>query len=392
MLTKEENISRPADTLIENTAENFIGKLSLVANKQIKLWKVLLIIVFMAGFMSAIVWVGSNDQFAPSQAAFLNQAESLTIINGTQDHRTDTWNNSIDRKKSAALVRSDSNTTATVTYSFQGKETKTINKIRILADNGSSYRYKYWVREFSLQVSQDNQEYTSILDHAKKSGGDWEEYSFDAIEAKYIKLIMHTPNDRWTQIAELEVFTTDNQPTLLADNSYYLNHSSQNGQPLIIPPSSWVNNKTAKDLCNQIKSCDLVSKWDMARQTWISYTPGLEFSNFDLEPGRGYAVSVTQDTLIYISGIQTAQDMINMPRTSQAIDQYHFILPDNWIGKKASDLISQIANADSIFYYDVANNGWIGYVQGIPVNNFTLEKGVSYVVQISADTSWNPGS
>jgi len=130
----------------------------------------------------------------------------------------------------------------------------------------------------------------------------------------------------------LSQFFVINQPQPVRANAdattYYLIHAPiSQGQPLVVPPSSWVTGKTAKDLCNYISGCDLVSKWDKASQAWISYTPALAFTDFSLETGRGYAVSVTADTLVNFPGSEDASLVIDMPKTSQAIDQYHFTLP-----------------------------------------------------------------
>src|SRR3989338_3828937 len=63
------NETRPADTLIEESAKKLTKRLSLIANKKIKFWKALLIIVFVAGFATSLAWSISTDTMSKSQAA-----------------------------------------------------------------------------------------------------------------------------------------------------------------------------------------------------------------------------------------------------------------------------------------------------------------------------------
>jgi hypothetical protein len=171
--------------------------------------------------------------------------------------------------------------------------------------------------------------------------------------------------------------------------SYYITKSSS-GHPLIIPPSSWVSGKTAKDLSDHIGTADLISKWNDTANAWESFTPGPDIGNFDLETGVAYAVSVTENTLVTFENLLDSTATIDMPRTSQAIDQYHFTLPSTWIGKNASELVDQIENSELVSYYDTAEAGWISYTPALAHTDFTLSSSVSYAVQISADTLFDP--
>src|SRR3989338_2519120 len=63
------NETRPADTLIEESAKKLTKRLSLIANKKIKFWKALLIIVFVAGFATSLAWTVSTGSGMPGFAA-----------------------------------------------------------------------------------------------------------------------------------------------------------------------------------------------------------------------------------------------------------------------------------------------------------------------------------
>ncbi|MFA4873598.1 MAG: hypothetical protein WC659_06775 [Patescibacteria group bacterium] len=60
---------RKADVIVEESRANLIRRLSLVANKKVKIWKALLIIVFAAGFATSLAWSISTDKISESQAA-----------------------------------------------------------------------------------------------------------------------------------------------------------------------------------------------------------------------------------------------------------------------------------------------------------------------------------
>jgi len=72
---------------------------------------------------------------------------------------------------------------------------------------------------------------------------------------------------------------------------------------LIAPPDKTHNNaivvplgapwRRASELAASIPGCDLVSRWDVGQQTWISYVPELPFTDFDIAPGEFLLVSVS---------------------------------------------------------------------------------------------------
>ncbi len=53
---------------------------------------------------------------------------------------------------------------------------------------------------------------------------------------------------------------------------------------------------TASELATSVGTADLVSKWDASVQVFISYIPGLSFTDFPIHAGQPFLVSVTADT------------------------------------------------------------------------------------------------
>ncbi len=95
-------------------------------------------------------------------------------------------------------------------FGFSGGATRQINKVRLLTDTGVGFSAR-WVKEFRVQVSTTNtspSSFTTVLT-ATKSGGAWQEYSFAAVSAKYVKLIIDQPSSGYRQLGEFEVYSSD---------------------------------------------------------------------------------------------------------------------------------------------------------------------------------------
>ncbi len=50
----------------------------------------------------------------------------------------------------------------------------------------------------------------------------------------------------------------------------------------------------AETLAQSIEHCTKTSKWDVENDTWIDHIPDTEENNFEIEPGLGYAVWVSE--------------------------------------------------------------------------------------------------
>ena len=98
---------RPVDTLVEETHKTLGSRLSLIANRTIKLWKALLIVVFVAGFASALVWALSiapgglstgytaDPKVVIREGALLTQVDTKGAVTDTTEFFYDSTNDMI---------------------------------------------------------------------------------------------------------------------------------------------------------------------------------------------------------------------------------------------------------------------------------------------------------
>jgi len=96
-------------------------------------------------------------------------------------------------------------------FEFVDGSTKVVSEFGLLTDTGVGYSDR-WVRRFSIQVSTtgtDPSNFVTVLDQVSKSGGDWETYTIDPTNARYIKLMIDEPGWGWRQIGEFEVYAVE---------------------------------------------------------------------------------------------------------------------------------------------------------------------------------------
>jgi len=163
-----------------------------------------------AGFAYSMT-SNSNYQGEVVVAGVSYEAKELMLRSFTKTRFGEHWKNSIDGDldgfNGTTLARMIKGVDPYVTYEFKDETIKEINAIRIFVDTGLRKRDRYFLTEFSLEVAGSDGEYYKVFDHTAKVGGYWQTYSFEPIEARYIKLILHQPNDKtWVQIGEFEVY------------------------------------------------------------------------------------------------------------------------------------------------------------------------------------------
>ncbi|MBD3288770.1 PKD domain-containing protein, partial [candidate division KSB1 bacterium] len=135
-------------------------------------------------------------------------AASLQVVTGTDCWHKEGWDKAVDGDTisytSAGVKWKDSYGI----YEFTDQETKTIQKYRILIDCGNGWRW-HWVTEIEVWISTtgiEDDDFT-LLQRRSLTTTDWSEFSFEPVEAKYIKLRPLQPKHTWRQITEFEVYT-----------------------------------------------------------------------------------------------------------------------------------------------------------------------------------------
>jgi len=146
----------------------------------------------------------------------------------------------------------------------------------------------------------------------------------------------------------------------------------------------------ASDLLSAIPNCDTVWSWNVVNQGVGSYSAGMpDFRNFDLELGKAYLVNVTQDGQFTLEGTAPASLQISLSTTATTNLNY-IALPNHRSGlSKALDLLGSIPNSDTVWKWNVQNQGLDSYSTGMPdFRNFDILWGDGFIVNVTSDGTW----
>jgi len=159
----------------------------------------------------------SPFRIAPS-FAFTNKL-NLVLFEHSDHELGEGWDNAIDNDWSDS--KGDWSGTVTAyghpcyaIFGFSNGEVQRINRIRMITDTGvgnSIWITSRWIQNFTVKISTTDRADTSfskvVLNRAYKSGGDWQEYQFEPVHARYVKLIIDKPDFDCRQLGEFEVYS-----------------------------------------------------------------------------------------------------------------------------------------------------------------------------------------
>ena len=143
------------------------------------------------------------------------QVTSKLPLRLTDDHstpyKTEDWSNAIDNDTEGwdGTVTDTSNPPFAV-FAFADGDAKTVNKVRLMTDTGVGYSER-WTKKFHIQTSMDASSFETVLT-GTMDGGNWQEFTFDAHSAKYVKLIIDEPSGGYRQLGEFEVWGQAQEP------------------------------------------------------------------------------------------------------------------------------------------------------------------------------------
>ena len=116
------------------------------------------------------------------------------------------WDNAIDRDtyhtQGTTNVKGDN---PWATFTFDDGFARELHKVRLMTDTGLEGKQGDWVTNFSVAVSMDGENFTDV-GRFRKTGGGWEDFTFDPVEALFVKLTCEAAAHRWQQIGEFEVY------------------------------------------------------------------------------------------------------------------------------------------------------------------------------------------
>jgi len=150
----------------------------------------------------------------------------LILFEHSKAEAGEDWTNAIDGDWSDSPSDWSGTVTAVgdscyVVFGFSDANLHKINKIRLITDTGvGSWDYikERWIKKFTVAAStmdqSENAFSTIVLDNVRKTGGNWQEYKFDPVSVKYLKLIINEPESGLRQIGEFEVYPVFSEDTV----------------------------------------------------------------------------------------------------------------------------------------------------------------------------------
>ncbi len=166
---------------------------------------------YMGSFVPHFVTV-----YAPGDDAYAR----LQVVSASPSNPKQDWSNAVDGdtywKNGTAAVTHDAMGKPWAIFEFVDQTTKNLSKLRLLTDTGLMNGADQ-VRHFRVLVSTTGTEeadFTEIL-AAEKSpildtpcelNDDWQTFSFTPMAAKYIKLVIDTPESHWRYLGEFEAY------------------------------------------------------------------------------------------------------------------------------------------------------------------------------------------
>ena len=140
---------------------------------------------------------------------------------------------------------------------------------------------------------------------------------------------------------------------------------------------------TAEDFCQYIDSCNSVLRYDPVYQDFLSYSPGVPQTNFDLEPGVGYFAHLIGASVL---------SFINIPVDTVAVQLHPGWNIIGWFQEYDTDAESlslAIAGANSLLMFDKELQDFISWGPGVPGSGFQVTKGMGVFVHTTQSSIWH---
>ncbi|MDZ7263665.1 MAG: discoidin domain-containing protein [candidate division KSB1 bacterium] len=124
------------------------------------------------------------------------------------------WDNAVDQNTfhhwATTNVRGDH---PWAVFTFDDGFARKISKVRMLNDTGVEGKEADFVKAFTVLISMDGQNFTEVGTF-RKTSGNWEEFTFEPVEALFVKLTCESGNSQWQQIGEFEVYEQISVPDI----------------------------------------------------------------------------------------------------------------------------------------------------------------------------------
>jgi len=169
--------------------------------------------------------------------------------------------------------------------------------------------------------------------------------------------------------------------SVAVEKTFHLVHGF-NGVSIPFEGSGFTN---AGELCQAIPSCESVSYWDAQTQGFVTHKLGSVENNFSLTPGYPYFVSVTQDSTFIATG--TIPESVAFDLISTLTTSVNAITVPSYMSHiaTAQKLADAVPNAETVWFWDEAGQGFVGHPIGTEINNFPVLPDLPYFISVTAD-------
>ncbi len=188
-------MNRPADTLVQKS-EQYVGAMALISRTQVKLWKAMLVSLFMTGFVGAIVFVYGFQLGNPSNASpspKINLALLSTIISSSYASQDEGWDKAFDGdldSASAMVWNSQGSESPYVAIKLPGSGAQ-ISELSLSIDPSNPRYQTCGVKEFELLGSLDGNTFTSLFSGMKTNSVGEQRFTISSFnEVQFVKLLL----------------------------------------------------------------------------------------------------------------------------------------------------------------------------------------------------------
>ncbi|NOQ38246.1 hypothetical protein GQ472_05135, partial [archaeon] len=149
---------------------------------------------------------------------------------------------------------------------------------------------------------------------------------------------------------------------------------------------------TAENLCKNITHANTITLWNPTTQQYIGHPCNTSFSDFTLEDGQGYFVSVTQNTTWTLTGKKLALPPIDLIKHPDKTGLNLIGLPysSTVTPFTAEGLCRNITDANTVTRWNPIIQQYLGHPCNTSFTNFTLDNGQGYFVSVTQNTTWIP--
>ncbi len=124
----------------------------------------------------------------------------------------------------------------------------------------------------------------------------------------------------------------------------------------------------------------MVTQWQTASQTYVSHVMGVTLNDFQITPGLGFFMHVSQAKNIILSGTSASVS----PQLSEGWNLLGWTTGSNTTAEAAG---TSLGNVDVISTFNNTTQQWESHIVGLPLNNFTINQGDSIFVHRATNTT-----